>query len=173
VKKAFTLIELMIVVAIIAIIAAIAIPNLLESRKQANETTGIGALRSIAAAESIFKKSNYAAAAGLANAKQYSPTLAGLCTTQVNGADINLVPPPIAAAEGAAGVPYQGYRLGADGIATWDDQFGFFAWPSTYPATGVNTYYIGTDATVYMSDTTGATAPANPFNPALATWTTP
>jgi len=45
-RQAFTLIELMIVIAIIAIIAAIAIPNLLESRVTSQEAAGATALKS-------------------------------------------------------------------------------------------------------------------------------
>ena len=45
-SQAFTLIELMIVIAIIAIIAAIAIPNLLESRITANESAAAASLKS-------------------------------------------------------------------------------------------------------------------------------
>jgi prepilin-type N-terminal cleavage/methylation domain-containing protein len=54
----FTLIELMIVVAIIAIIAAIAIPNLLRSRMQSNESSAIGNLRTINGAEVAFHSAN-------------------------------------------------------------------------------------------------------------------
>ncbi len=59
-KSGFTLIELMIVVAIIAIIAAIAIPNLLRSRLQSNESAAIGNLRTVVGAEVAYHAANYA-----------------------------------------------------------------------------------------------------------------
>lgn len=51
----FTLIEIVIVIAIIAAIAAFTIPNLLSGRKSANEAATVSALRAISTAQDIFR----------------------------------------------------------------------------------------------------------------------
>jgi len=67
-QKGFSLIELLIVVAIILIIAAIAIPNLLRSKIAANEASAVGSVRTINTAQVTYSSSwgtGYATALGV------------------------------------------------------------------------------------------------------------
>ena len=69
-KTGFTLVEMMVIVALIVLLAAISFPNLVRARLHANESLAQAALRSITTAEVIYRVSNvtYATLAQLGEA---------------------------------------------------------------------------------------------------------
>ena len=69
--KGFSLLELLIVVAIILIIATIAIPSLLRSKQNANEAAAVATMKTIAAAQVSYSSTggNYGTLADLVAAK--------------------------------------------------------------------------------------------------------
>jgi len=57
-ERGFTLVEIMIVVAIIALLAAIAIPNILRGRTSANEAAAIGNIRALVTSMEMYRSVN-------------------------------------------------------------------------------------------------------------------
>ena len=65
-NQGFSLIELLIVVAIILIIAAIAIPSMLRTKQNANEAAAVDNMRTITTAEAAYS-SSFGSTNGFAN----------------------------------------------------------------------------------------------------------
>jgi prepilin-type N-terminal cleavage/methylation domain-containing protein len=195
--KGFTLIELMIVIAIIAIIAAIAIPNLLAARLSANETAAIATLRNIISAQAQFQQG---AKADTDN--DGTGEYGGFVELSGGGAGrmAAILNPPVlsgafrvlnAAGEvSRSGYFFHVYLPGAAGVGVAEPQVGFtaaalnadlsettwcaYAWPVNYGQSGNRTFFtnqggdvIATEAAAYSGTGAGPASDAA-FKPADA-----
>jgi type IV pilus assembly protein PilA len=156
-QKGFSLIELLIVVAIILIIAAIAIPNLLRARIAANESASVSAIRTINTAEVTYATSF--------PTKGYSDTLAALgggaspCVPAV--ANACLIDNVLASAIAAPGK--SGYLFGVTPVATGtiNTAYTVGATPLTYNQSGVRDFCSNEDGVIRFNAGTAGIVTTN------------
>jgi type IV pilus assembly protein PilA len=146
-QKGFSLIELLIVVAIILIIAAIAIPNLLRARIAANESSAVASIRTINTAM-ISYNSSYPTV-GFASTLA---TLGGSCT----GATLPTSTSACLIDSTLAGGTKSGYTYGS---------YYAYANPLTSNSTGVRSFCSIQDAVVRVAGTTAVSTCAGTETP--------
>jgi prepilin-type N-terminal cleavage/methylation domain-containing protein len=122
-NRGFTLVEIMIVVAIIALLAAIAIPNMLRARHNANETAAIAAMRTISTALESFRANQ-------------TPTAYPVALLTLGPAGSN---PPYIDPVLASGLK-QGYRFTYFRVS--NDLFTLSSVPTAFRTTGTRGFYV-------------------------------
>jgi len=168
--RGFSLIELLIVVAIILIIAAIAIPNLLRSRIAANQASAVGSLRTLNTAEVTYSttyNTGYSSTLGqLGPPAASSPTptasFAGLIDEVLSG---------IGSAGGTAGTTNvsskSGYGFQYSPAATDTsgkiDYYNITATPISAGTTGTNFYYTDQSGVIRQNSTAVAGSTDSPL----------
>jgi len=147
-NKGFSLIELIIVVTVIGVVAAIAVPNLLSSRRAANEASALGAVRIIATGEVTYR-----ATAGGGNYGSFGQLAAlNLVDPRVGGATIAGPGTPksgfLFSAENIAGLGLPAFDVKAQAFLHTDDDILF--------GTGSRSFYVNESGIIYFNTTPAA-----------------
>jgi len=163
-SRGFSLIELLIVVAIILIIAAIAIPNLLRSRIAANQASAVGSLRTLNTAEITYAttyNTGYTSALGyLGPPTSGNPvaTAAGLIDSVLSGSTAG------ATATSSIKSGYQFvYTPAATDASGRVNTYGITATPITVGTTGTNYYYTDMSGVIRQNSTATAGSTDSPL----------
>ncbi len=172
-QKGFSLIELLIVVAIILIIAAIAIPNLLRARIAANEASAVASLRTINTAQVTYTMS-YPTVGYAATLPALGPASATSCTNPSSTNSCIIDYTLANAVSGGATGSKSGYKFAlaaAVGSGGTGPNVTFIAGaaPLSYNQSGVRRFCTVEDDVIrFDPNTAGLTAPENSHSTCLS-----